>query len=76
MGKPAGCGVAENSPVAASLRRSLTQVQYKVAGILLGIGVVPWVVTVLVNRATSQVAAAPLTGEADMRGPVNESGGL
>jgi basic amino acid/polyamine antiporter, APA family len=46
-------------------------VQYKVAGILIGIGVVLWVVTVLINRATGQVAAAPLTGEADMRGPVN-----
>jgi basic amino acid/polyamine antiporter, APA family len=46
-------------------------VQYKVAGILIGIGVVLWVVTVLINRATGQVAAEPLTGEADMRGPVN-----
>jgi amino acid transporter len=46
-------------------------VQYKVAGILIGIGVVLWVVTVLVNRATGQSAAEPLTGEADMRGPVN-----
>ncbi len=46
-------------------------VQYKIAGILIGIGVVLWVVTVLINRATGQVAAEPLTGEADMRGPVN-----
>lgn len=46
-------------------------VQYKIAGILIGIGVVLWVVTVLVNRATGQVAAEPLSGEADMRGPVN-----
>src|SRR5688500_9037892 len=46
-------------------------VQYKVAGILIGIGVVLWVVTVLINRATDQTAAEPLTGEADMRGPVN-----
>ena len=45
--------------------------QYKIAGILIGIGIVLWVVTVLVNRATGQVAAEPLTGEADMRGPVN-----
>jgi len=29
------------------------------------------VVTVLVNRATGQVPTEPLTGEADMRGPVN-----
>jgi hypothetical protein len=33
--------------------------------------VVLWVVTVLINRATDQTAAEPLTGEADMRGPVN-----
>ncbi len=46
-------------------------VQYKIAGILIGIGVVLWVVTVLINRATGQVAGEPLTGEADMRGPVN-----
>ena len=46
-------------------------VQYKVAGILIGIGVVLWVVTVLVNRATGLAPSEPLTGEADMRGPVN-----
>ena len=46
-------------------------VQYEIAGYLIGIGVVLWVVTVLINRATGQVAAEPLTGEADMRGPVN-----
>jgi basic amino acid/polyamine antiporter, APA family len=46
-------------------------VQYKVAGWLIGIGVVLWIVTVLINRATGQVAAEPMTGEADMRGPVN-----
>ena len=32
-------------------------VQYQIAGILLGIGIVLWIVTVLVNRATGQVAA-------------------
>ena len=46
-------------------------VQYEIAGYLLGIGVVLWVVTVLVNRATGQVATEPLAGQADMRGPVN-----
>jgi APA family basic amino acid/polyamine antiporter len=46
-------------------------VQYSIAGILIGIGVMLWVVTVLVNRATGQVAAESLSGEADMRGPVN-----
>lgn len=34
-------------------------VQYKVAGVLLGIGVVLWAVTVLVNRATGQKPAEP-----------------
>jgi hypothetical protein len=33
-------------------------VQYKVAGILIGIGVVLWVVTVLINRARRQAGAA------------------
>ena len=46
-------------------------VQYTIAGLLIGIGVVLWVVTVLVNRATGQVPTAPLTGEGEMRGPVN-----
>jgi basic amino acid/polyamine antiporter, APA family len=34
-------------------------VQYKVAGILIGIDVVLWVVTVLVNRATGQLPTEP-----------------
>ena len=34
-------------------------VQYRIAGVLLGIGVVLWVVTVLVNRATGHTAAEP-----------------
>jgi len=46
-------------------------VQYTVAGILIGIGVVLWVVTVLVNRATGQVATEPVTSEGGVRGPVN-----
>ena len=46
-------------------------VQYKVAGVLIGIGVVLWVVTVLVNRATGQLATEPVTGEGGIRGPVN-----
>jgi hypothetical protein len=29
-------------------------VQYKIAGVLIGIGVALWVVTVLINRATGQ----------------------
>ena len=34
-------------------------VQYKIAGVLIGIGVVLWVVTVLVNRATGLTPVAP-----------------
>ena len=34
-------------------------VQYKIAGVLIAIGVVLWLVTVLVNRATGVKAAAP-----------------
>ncbi|WP_223465669.1 APC family permease [Massilia soli] len=36
------------------------QVQYKVAGVLLGIGVALWLVTVLLNRATGQKPAEPI----------------
>ncbi len=45
-------------------------VQYQIAGILLAVGVVLWVVTVLVNRKTgTQPAQGEVTGR--MRGPVN-----
>ncbi len=45
-------------------------VQYKIAGVLIGIGVVLWVVTVLINRATgTEPAAGSVTGR--QRGPVN-----
>jgi amino acid transporter len=46
-------------------------VQYKVAGVLLGIGVVLWVVTVLVNRATGLTAREPDATTVGTRGPVN-----
>jgi amino acid transporter len=48
-------------------------VQYKIAGILLGIGVVLWVVTVLVNRATGLKPAVPAIKPAGTHhvGPVN-----
>jgi amino acid transporter len=46
-------------------------VQYTIAGILLGIGVVLWVVTVLVNRATGQMPAEPAIETVGTRGPVN-----
>jgi amino acid transporter len=44
--------------------------QYRIAGVLIGIGIVLWVVTVLINRATGQ---HPAQSEATMstRGPVN-----
>ncbi len=45
-------------------------VQYKIAGILIGVGVVLWVVTVFVNRATrQQPAEGEITGR--IGGPVN-----
>ncbi len=46
-------------------------VQYKVAGVLLGIGVVLWGVTVLVNRATGLKPMEPEAGTVGTRGPVN-----
>jgi basic amino acid/polyamine antiporter, APA family len=46
-------------------------VQYEIAGVLLGIGVVLWGVTVLVNRATGQTSPKAETETARMRGPVN-----
>jgi amino acid transporter len=46
-------------------------VQYKIAGILLGIGIVLWLVTVLVNRATGQKPAEPEMERIGGPGPVN-----
>ncbi len=46
-------------------------VQYKIAGILIGIGVVLWVVTVWVNRATGLKPAEPAMEDVGGRGPVN-----
>jgi len=45
-------------------------VQYKVAGVLLGIGVVLWVVTVYVNKATG-LKPEPIDERIGTRGPVN-----
>jgi APA family basic amino acid/polyamine antiporter len=45
-------------------------VQYKIAGVLITIGVVLWVVTILVNRATGVTAASDLTALGG-DGPVN-----
>jgi APA family basic amino acid/polyamine antiporter len=46
-------------------------VQYKIAGILLAIGVVLWVVTVWVNRATGLKPVEPNAATVGTRGPVN-----
>ncbi len=46
-------------------------VQYKVAGVLIGIGVVLWVVTVLINRASGLTAKEPEAATAGTNGPVN-----
>jgi basic amino acid/polyamine antiporter, APA family len=46
-------------------------VQYTIAGILLAIGLVLWVVTVIVNRATGQTPAEPDMETIGTRGPVN-----
>ena len=45
-------------------------VQYKIAGVLIGLGIALWVVTVLVNRATGVKAAEP-DERIGTRGPVN-----
>jgi basic amino acid/polyamine antiporter, APA family len=45
--------------------------QYRIAGVLLGIGVVLWIVTVLVNRATGLKPGEPVAGEGHYAGPVN-----
>ncbi len=46
-------------------------VQYRIAGVLLAIGVVLWVVTVLVNRATGLKPAEPTMADIGGPGPVN-----
>ena len=46
-------------------------VQYKIAGVLLGIGVVLWGVTVLVNRATGLKPAEPEMEDVGGPGPRN-----
>ncbi len=45
-------------------------VQYKVAGVLLGIGVVLWLVTIYVNKATG-LHAEPMDERMSTRGPTN-----
>lgn len=45
--------------------------QYRIAGVLLAIGVGLWVVTVLVNRATGLKPAEPTMADIGGKGPVN-----
>lgn len=46
-------------------------VQYRVAGVLIGIGIVLWLVTVVVNRATGLKTLEPDLGDVRPGGPVN-----
>ncbi len=46
-------------------------VQYSIAGVLIGIGVVLWVVTVMVNRRSGASPALPERDGSGRRGPVN-----
>jgi APA family basic amino acid/polyamine antiporter len=46
-------------------------VQYTVAAVLIGIGVLLWLVTVLINRASGQKAAEPTLETIGTAGPVN-----
>ncbi len=46
-------------------------VQYTIAGVLIGIGVLLWVVTVIVNRKTGTALSDPLMEDIGGRGPVN-----
>jgi APA family basic amino acid/polyamine antiporter len=46
-------------------------VQYTIAGVLIGVGVLLWLVTVLVNRATGLKPAAPTMETVGTGGPVN-----
>ena len=45
-------------------------IQYKVAGVLIGIGIALWVVTILINRATG-LSEPPIDERIGTRGPVN-----
>ncbi|MDX3927805.1 MAG: APC family permease [Shinella sp.] len=46
-------------------------VQYRIAGVLVGIGIVLWIVTVLINRATGVKPAEPVMEDLGGRGPLN-----
>lgn len=46
-------------------------VQYEIAGVLIGIGVLLWVVTVMVNRTAGMRPTGPLEEDVVRRGPKN-----
>ena len=46
-------------------------VQYSIAGVLIGVGIVLWVVTVLINRRTGTRVSDPLMEDIGGTGPVN-----
>ena len=46
-------------------------VQYQIAGVLIGIGVLLWIVTVMANRAAGVRPSEPLLEELRPGGPVN-----
>lgn len=46
-------------------------VQYTIAGVLIGIGVLLWILTVFVNRRTGTTAGEPLMADIGGAGPVN-----
>ncbi|HEV7259553.1 MAG TPA: APC family permease [Bosea sp. (in: a-proteobacteria)] len=46
-------------------------VQYQIAGVLIGIGIVLWIVTVMVNRATGEQPSAPDPDDFGRVGPMN-----
>jgi hypothetical protein len=46
-------------------------VQYTIAGVLIGVGVLLWLVTVLINRATGVRATPPTLETVGTSGPVN-----
>jgi APA family basic amino acid/polyamine antiporter len=46
-------------------------IQYKIAGILIGIGIVLWLLTLLANRATGLTPAEPEMETVGTRGPIN-----
>lgn len=46
-------------------------VQYRIAGVLIGIGIVLWFITVLVNRATGVRPAEPEMADIGGSGPIN-----